>query len=170
MMTTPLPRASAFHIAARAIACAAATTMAIACAQSDATAPTNRGALGPAALAMSAAASASGRGPQACTPDAKLLGRFAVSTADTPGTWWRLTKDRFDALGVTDYKAALEGFYGLHFANLDAAVQYLIAGVASYDANGNGYVCAFGERGTRAVLGVNVNYLLGIADDKHVED
>jgi hypothetical protein len=107
-------------------------------------------------------------GAHDCTPDDKLIGRMAVSTADVPGTWWRLTKDRFDALGVTDYKAALEGFYGQTFNSLDDAINFLIAGVASYDANGNGYVCAFEERGTRAHLGVNTYYLLGIADDKHV--
>ena len=117
-----------------------------------------------------AAATANGQGPLACVPDAKLIGRFAASTSDAPGTWWRLTKDRFDALGVTDYKTALEGFYGRSFATLDDAIQFLIDGVVSWDANGNGYVCAFEVRGTRASLGTNAAYLLGIADDKHVED
>ncbi|MEO8577796.1 MAG: hypothetical protein ABI556_13890 [Gemmatimonadales bacterium] len=115
----------------------------------------------------STAATANGRGPQACTPDAKLIGRFAVSTAEVPGTWWQLTKDRFDALGVTDYKAALEGFFGQTYSTQADAIQYLIDGVATFDTNGNGYVCAFEERGTRAHLGVNALYLLGIADDKH---
>lgn len=142
------------------------TSMAIACAQSEPMGPT------PSAvrLPIAAVATANGQGPQACMPDSKLIGRFAASTADAPGTWWRLTKDRFDALGVTDYKAALEGFYGQSFSSLDAAIQFLIDGVASWDANGNGYVCAFEVRGTRAYLGENALYLLGIADDKHVED
>ena len=103
-------------------------------------------------------------------PDSKLIGRFAASTADTPGTWWRLTKDRFDALGVTDYKAALEGFYGQSFATLDDAIEFLIDGVVAWDANGNGYVCAFEVRGTRASLGANAAFLIGIADDKLVDD
>jgi hypothetical protein len=141
--------------------------MAIACAQPEPTAPTRQAAV---LLPIAAAATANGQGPQACVPDAKLIGRFAASTADVPGTWWRLTKDRFDALGVTDYKAALEGFYGQSFPTLAGAIQYLIDGVASFDTNGNGYVCAFEERGTRAYLGVNALYLLGIADDKHVDD
>ena len=102
-------------------------------------------------------------------PDAKLIGRFAASTADQPGTWWRLTKDRFDALGVTDYKAAIEGFYGQSFNSLDDAIEFLIDGVVSWDANNNGYVCAFEVRGTRAWLGENAAFLLGIADDKHFE-
>jgi hypothetical protein len=139
-------------------------TLATACVQSDVTAPG-----GPRSLRLaSASATSTGVGPQDCTPDAKLLGRFAASTADVPGTWWRLTKDRFDALGVTDYKAALEGFYGQTFATLGDAIDFLIDGVASYDSNGNGYVCAFEERGTRAYLGVNSLFLLGIADDKHI--
>jgi hypothetical protein len=155
------------RIAGRLIVLGAIATMAIACAQADATAPTSRG-LRPAAAVASASPTSNGQGPQECTPDTKLIGRFAASTADVPGTWWRLTKDRFDALGVTDYKAALEGFYGQSFSSLNDAIAFLIAGVASYDVNGNGYVCAFEERGTRAWLGVNALYLLGIADDKHV--
>ena len=110
------------------------------------------------------------RGPQACLPDSKLIGRFAASTADVPGTWWRLTKDRFDDAGVTDYKAALESFYGQNFVTLADAIDFLIDGVASWDANGNGYVCAFEVRGTHAKLGENAAFLIGIADDKHVEN
>ena len=121
-------------------------------------------------VATGVAAAPNSQGPQACLPDAKLIGRFAASTADTPGTWWRLTKDRFDDAGVTDYKAALESFYGQSFPSLNAAIQFLIDGVASWDANGNGYVCAFEVRGTRAWLGDNAAFLIGIADDKHVED
>ena len=148
----------------------AGMAFAIACAQPDLTAPTHRATLGPNVAATSTGARSNGQGPQACAPDTKLIGRFAASTADVPGTWWRLSKDRFDALGVTDYKAALEGFYGQSFATLDDAIAFLIDGVKSYDTNGNGYVCAYEERGTRAWLGVNALYLLGIADDKHVDD
>ena len=144
-------------------------TTAIGCARSEPTAPTRMGDRLPIAAiaAIAAVATANERGPQACMPDSKLIGRFAASTADQPGTWWRLTKDRFDALGVTDYKAALEGFYGQSFDTLDDAIHFFIDGVASWDANGNGYVCAFEVRGTRAFLGENALYLLGIADDKH---
>lgn len=169
-MPSSLRRTLALRVAGRGTVLGAAATIAIACAQPDLTAPTPGAALSPAAVVASGGARSDGKGPQACMPDSKLIGRFAASTADVPGTWWRLTKDRFDALGVTDYKAALEGFYGQTFPTLADAVAYLIDGVASYDANGNGYVCAFEERGTRAVLGVNSLFLLGIADDKHVDD
>lgn len=136
----------------------------IACAQTDATAPLQRSA--------GATANASGtpvaNGAHDCTPDSKLIGRFAASTADRPDTWWGLSKARFDAAGVRDYKAALESFYGRSFPSLDAAIQFLIDGVRSWDANGNGYVCAFEIRGTRAYFGDNAIFLLGIDDDKHV--
>ena len=165
-MTKSLPLTRPLIIAGRLTTVVAVTTMAVACAQSEPTAPT-RSVI---RIPIVAVATANGQGPQACMPDSKLIGRFAASTADVPGTWWRLTKDRFDALGVTDYKAALEGFYGQSFSSLDAAIQFLIDGVASWDANGNGYVCAFEVRGTRAYLGENALYLLGIADDKHVDD
>jgi hypothetical protein len=161
-------RASALFISRRLIVVGALTTLAEACAQSDATAPIREATI-LRTVVGSAPATSNGQGPQACTPDTKLIGRFAVSTADVAGTWWRLSKDRFDALGVSDYKAALEGFYGQSFASLDDAIHYLIAGVASYDANGNGYVCAFEVNGIRAHLGVNALFLIGIADDKHVE-
>jgi hypothetical protein len=165
-MAKSLHRTRSLLVAGRLIIFGVLTSMAIACVQSEPTAPTRSVIRFP----IAAVATAGGPGPQACMPDAKLIGRFAASTADAPGTWWRLTKDRFDALGVTDYKAALESFYGRSFTTLDAAIQFLIDGVASWDANGNGYVCAFEVRGTRAYLGINALYLLGIADDKHVDD
>jgi hypothetical protein len=169
MMPKLPPRPSALHFIGRATVLGAITAMAIACAQPDVTAPGVDATLRAVGAVTSMVATPLGQGPQACMPDEKLIGRIAVSTADVPGTWWRLTKDRFDELGVTDYKAALEGFYGQNFNTLDDAIQYLIDGVATYDANGNGYVCAFEVRGKRAYLGVNALYLLGIADDKHVE-
>lgn len=169
-MAKSLPRTRALLVIGCRVTLGAVTTMTIACAQPDPTAPTRQATPLATAAAMSEVATANGEGPQACVPDAKLIGRFAASTADVPGTWWRLTKDRFDALGVTDYKGALEGFYGLSFPTLADAIQYLIDGVVSWDTNGNGYVCAFEERGTRAHLGINALFLLGIADDKHAED
>jgi hypothetical protein len=169
-MTKSLPRTRALLVVGCRITVGAVTVMAIACAQPDPTAPT-RHAMPLAMAAVTAdVATSKGQGPQACVPDSKLIGRLAVSTADVPGTWWRLSKDRFDAAGVTDYKGALEGFYGQSFATLADAIQFLIDGVASWDTNGNGYVCAFEERGTRAYLGINAIFLLGIADDKHADD
>ena len=169
-MTKSLPRARALLVVGCRLTLGAVTIMAIACAEPDPTAPPRHATAVALPAVAAEAATSNGQGPQACMPDAKLIGRFAASTADVPGTWWRLTKDRFDALGVTDYKAALEGFYGQNFPTLADAIKYLIDGVASWDTNGNGYVCAFEERGTRAYLGINALFLLGIADDKHADD
>jgi len=156
---------SPFSTARRIALFGALATMAVACAQTDATAP--RYIAPPAANASGAPVA---NGAHACTPDSKLIGRFRVSTADASDTWWGLSKARFDDAGVTDYKAALESFYGQTFASEAAAIQFLIDGVRSYDANGNGYVCAFEIRGTRAYFGDNAAFLLGIEDDKHVQE
>ena len=165
-MPKSFARTRSLLVVGRSVSLGALIAMGTACGETAPTAPP------PSAVRLptTASATSSGQGPQACLPDSKLIGRIAASTADAPGTWWRLTKDRFDALGVTDYKAALEGFYGQTFATLDDAIQFLIAGVASWDANGNGYVCAYEVRGTRAGLGDLAAFLLGIADDKHVDD
>lgn len=160
------PRPAPLPLVVRPTIASSVAILAVACTRTDPTAPTR--ATVPLPLAtVSAAASTNGQGPQACTPDSKLLGRYAVSTADAPGTWWYLSRQRFDAAGVTDYRVALENFYSQSFATLGDAIDYLIAGVAAYDANGNGYVCAFEVNGTRAHLGANSAFLIGIADDKH---
>ena len=153
---------------ARGTTLVAVALLVIGCGQSDLDGP-----VGPsissrsASLSGAPSSSSNGQGPQACMPDSKLLGRYSVSTADGGDSWWELTKERFDAANVTDYRAALSAFYGIDFATLDDAKAYLIARVAAWDANGNGYVCAFEENGTRAHLGDNAVFLIGIADDKH---
>ena len=139
--------------------------LAVACAQTDATSPIRR--IAPDVAVASGTPVANGA--HTCTPDSKLIGRFRASTEDAPDTWWGLSKARFDAAGISDYKAALESFYGQTFASEAAAIQFLIDGVKSWDANNNGYVCAFEIRGTRAYFGDNATFLLGIEDDKHVQ-
>ena len=155
------PSRSPFH----RVALLGAAALLVACAQTDATAPTRR--IAPEAASASGAPVANGA--HDCTPDSKLIGRFRASTAVASDTWWGLSKARFDAAGVTNYKAALESFYGQTFASEAAAIQFLIDGVKSWDANNNGYVCAFEIRGTRAYFGDNAAFLLGIDDDKHVQ-
>jgi hypothetical protein len=140
-------------------------TIAVACAQTDATAPTRR--IAP--PVANASGTPVANGAHTCTPDSKLIGLFRASTDDASDTWWGLSKKRFHDAGITDYKAALESFYGQTFASEAAAIQFLIDGVKSFDANGNGYVCAFEIRGTRAYFGDNAAFLLGIEDDKHAQ-
>ena len=67
---------------------------------------------------------------------------------------------------MTDYEAALEVCFGQSFNNLDEAIEYMIDGLAAWDTNGNGMVCAYEMRGTRAYLGEYALYLFGVDDDK----
>ncbi len=121
-------------------------------------------------LAAVAAGSAVAAPEVGCQNDSKLIGRIQLSTADTPGTWWHLTREGFDAAGITDYKAAIESIFGTPFPSLNAAVDALVDAVRALDKNGNEYVCASSLRGTREFLG-DPNWALfffGVLDDKHV--
>lgn len=105
----------------------------------------------------------------ACRPDAKLIGRIALSTRDEAGTWWYLTRSGLDASGVTDYRAAISEEFGMAFATLDDAVAHLVEAVRSLDANQNGFVCAYEGRGTPG-RSVGPDYWLThflVRDDKH---
>lgn len=120
------------------------------------------------------AAVATGSAPAApevgCQSDSKLIGQILLSTEDEEGTWWRITREGFDAAGITDYKATIERLFGTTFASLDDAVQALVDAVRPLDKNGNEYVCASSVRGTRAFLGDPnyAYYFFGVTDDKHV--
>ena len=90
-----------------------------------------------------------------CQNDAKLIGPIAISTEDTPGTWWHMTKEGLIASGVpeSEFKSTMEGWFGMSFASLDAAVEFLVGAVGAIDRNGDGVVCASALRGTRAHFG-----------------
>ena len=108
--------------------------------------------------------------PGDCRNDSKLIGPILLSTDDTPGTWWNLTREGLDAAGITDYKASIDAAFGTTFATLDDAIAAVVAAVSPLDRNGNGYVCASSIRGTRAVLGDPnyAYYYFSVQDDKHV--
>jgi hypothetical protein len=104
---------------------------------------------------VSAARSSADRGGRpatdgACVPDSKLIGRIALTTAYVPGTWWYITRRGMDAAGLTNYEATIERWFGREFADLPAAVEYLVDQTRPADVNGNGYVCAYETRGMRA--------------------
>jgi len=88
-----------------------------------------------------------------CRPDGKLLGRFLLSVNDGPLDWWGLTKRGFDAAGITDYKAAIEGNFGRTFGTEAEAIAALVEAARPVDVNGNGFICAYNLRGTRAFIG-----------------
>jgi hypothetical protein len=106
-------------------------------------------------LVLGATQAAAKDQPDGCQNDSKLIGPIALSTADTPGTWWHMTKEGLIASGVpeTEFKSTMEGWFGMSFASLDEAVQFLVGAVASVDRNGDGVVCASALRGTRAHFG-----------------
>jgi len=124
------------------------------------------------ALALAATTAQAYRDPHLCGPDPKLLGRFLVSTVDNPDTWWGLTHKGMVESGIPDNETALKEtmqiWFGIGFNTLEEAVVHLVDQVKPHDANGNGYVCAYSKRGTRAYLGDPnyTYYLFGVSDDR----
>jgi len=130
--------------------------------------------LGTAVVVSSFVASAGARaGPGACPSDSKLLnGGPTMIDGDGPGTWWGLVTDGMVAAGIVDEDDQLDylnRIFGTTFATLDDARTFNLQLVRdTWDANGNGFVCAFELRGTRAHFD---NPLLdltffGVADDR----
>jgi hypothetical protein len=121
-------------------------------------------------LALSAASAWATPTRGDCQNDSKLIGPILLSTEDTPGTWWHLTREGFNEAGVSDYKAMIEALFGTTFVDLDAAVEALVDAVRTLDKNGNSYVCATSVRGTRAFVGDPnyAYYFFSVIDDKHV--
>ena len=113
--------------------------------------------------------------PGACPSDSKLLndGPTALS-GDGPGTWWGLVLDGFAAAGPAldeekEQIAYLNGLFGTNFSDLNSLKEYNLQQVRSaWDQNGNGYVCAFELRGTRAFLRDPLSQFtfFGITDDR----
>lgn len=104
-----------------------------------------------------------------CHPDVKFIGRIELSTADLPGTWWYITREGFDAAGITDYQGFMSSVFGLPFATLDEAITYLVDAVKPLDRNGNAFVCAYEVRGELRNYGTpEVNkYIFSTTDDDH---
>ena len=112
--------------------------------------------------------------PGDCNNDSKQLGPVLLSTEDAPGTWWRLSKEGFEAAGFTGeagYIEAIEMIFGTTFGSLEEAVQTMVDAVVGLDRNGNGYVCAAVVRGERAAIPFPdwELYFFGVQDDKHVK-
>lgn len=108
-----------------------------------------------------------------CPHDSKLLndGPTAVY-GEGPGTWWGLVGGGLEAAGFgTDAEKLdyLNQVFGTTFGDLDSVKAYNLDLLsAAWDANQNGYVCAFELRGTRAYSGdpfINLT-TFGVADDK----
>ena len=93
---------------------------------------------------------------EGCPGDSKLVGIIEVSTADEPGTWWRLTKEGFIAAGYltpTQWLEFMEELSGLDFNTLDDAVADLVSHIEPFDLNDNGLICAYSVTGTKTGWG-----------------
>ena len=111
--------------------------------------------------------------PGTCPHDSKLLNDGPTSVfGDGPGTWWGLILDGLQAAGLDDQDeqiAYLNQVFGTTFDNLDDLKDFNLSLVADgWDENGNGYVCAYELRGTRAYYDnplLNLTFF-GISDDQ----
>jgi hypothetical protein len=112
------------------------------------------------------------RDPGDCPRDTKLIGQVSVFGDEFEASWWRLIYNGMIAGGITttdgqrDY---LNGVFGTSFATLAEVRLFNLQGISdAFDKNGNGFVCAYDIRGTRAY---NTDPLFeftffGVSDDK----
>lgn len=111
--------------------------------------------------------------PGTCPNDSKLLnGGPTQIEGDGPGTWWGLVTSGLLAAGFFDENAQIDylnQIFGTDFDTLAALKDFNLQLVSdTWDANQNGYVCAFELRGTRAHFAnplLNLTFF-GVSDDK----
>jgi len=123
--------------------------------------------------ALAAGALKANADPGACPRDSKLLNGGPTSVeGDGDGTWWALVIGGLNDAGLTsdDQKVAyLSLVFGVEFADLDDAKQFNLDLLSrGWDANQNGYVCAYSLRGTRGEADdpyFNLTHF-GISDDR----
>jgi hypothetical protein len=110
--------------------------------------------------------------PGVCQRDSKLIGLVSVFGDEFEASWWRLILNGMIAGGLTTEDAQrdyLNGVFGTTYATLAEVRLHNLEGLsAAFDKNGNGFVCAFDLRGTRAY---NQDPLFeftwfGVSDDK----
>ena len=93
-------------------------------------------------------------GPGVCQSDSKLLnGGPTLVFGEGAGTWWGLIQDGFKAAGLDTVQEQIDylnGLFGTNYNDLNSLKTLNLQQVNAWDENGNGYVCAFDLRGTRA--------------------
>jgi hypothetical protein len=111
-------------------------------------------------------------GPGDCPRDTKLIGQVSVFGDEFEASWWRLIYTGMVAAGVTTPNAQrdyLNGVFGTSFATLAEARLFNLQNISDgFDKNGNGFVCAYDIRGTRAYNHdplFNFTWF-GVSDDK----
>jgi hypothetical protein len=112
------------------------------------------------------------RNPGDCPRDSKLIGQVSVFGNEFQASWWNLIFNGMnDGLLLTDTakRDYLNGVFSTSFATLAEVRDFNLQGVSdAYDKNGNGFVCAFDLRGTRAHIDdplFDFTYF-GVSDDK----
>ena len=111
--------------------------------------------------------------PRSCPNDAKLLNGGPTSIAgEGPGTWWGLVINGLLSAGFVtedDQVDYLNEIFDTNLATLQDLEAYNLQLVRDvWDANQNGYICAFQLRGTRAYYHnpyVDLTFF-GITDDR----
>jgi hypothetical protein len=112
------------------------------------------------------------RDPGSCSRDSKLIGQVSVFGDEFEDSWWNLIKNGMIAGGLltdTAQRDYLNGVFGTSFATLAEVQAFNLQGLAdAWDKNGNGFVCAYNLRGTRASnTDPLFNYTwFGVSDDK----
>jgi hypothetical protein len=112
------------------------------------------------------------RSPGDCPRDAKLIGQVSVWGDEFEDSWWNLIFNGMISGGLitdTAQRDYLNGVYGTSFATLAEVRDFNLQDVGdAFDKNGNGYVCAYNLRGTRAYNSdpyFNFTWF-GVSDDK----
>ena len=123
-------------------------------------------------ILASVALQATPRDPGVCPRDSKLIGQVSVFGNEFEASWWRLTYNGMIAAGLTtstQQRDYINSVFGTNFATLAEARLYNLQLVSdSWDKNGNGFVCAYDLRGTRAYITdpLFTFTFFGISDDK----
>ena len=108
-----------------------------------------------------------------CPNDSKLLnGGPTAVFGDGDGTWWGLVIDGLNHAEIVDEQDQinyLNHVFGTDFLYLEDLKKYNLDLIEqTWDKNGNGFICAYELRGTRAYLDdpfVNLTFF-GVSDDK----
>jgi hypothetical protein len=94
------------------------------------------------------------RDPGTCQRDSKLIGPVSTFGDEFEASWWNLIFNGMLAGGLlseTEQRDYLNGVFGTSFATLAEVRDFNLQDVSNaFDKNGNGFVCAFDLRGTRA--------------------
>ena len=92
-----------------------------------------------------------------CTNDSKLLNGGPTQVfGDAPGAYWNLIEGGLQSAFGNDEAAKIQylsGVFGQQFTTLDQARDYNLQTLSTaFDGNGDGLVCVYDLRGTRANL------------------